>query len=376
MKKFNNYYNLSDYATQDKQAFRLREDETFKDDLRSPFALDRDRILYSGAYRRYQGKTQVIPFSNLIDEELTNRNIHTTYVSQVARSIGLVLGLNLDLIEAIAIGHDLGHTPFGHVGEMYLSEISVKHGIGHFLHNIQSLRVIDYISNKGNGLNLTFQVRDGIISHNGERNDMILNPHYNKTEDDLKDYIKKATAGQDVDTIPSTLEGCVVRFSDTIAYIGQDIEDAMRHGLMNREDLPYITRDTLGKNSSQIVHTLINSVVKSSLNKDYITMEDHVFRALVETKEFNNKMIYKHEKVNDFNDIIKFSMNFLFETYLNDLNNFNYDTTIYKQFKNSKAQHYIDNTPNNEMIARDFISTMTDRFFNEQIKNYTLPLKS
>lgn len=143
-----------------------------------------------------------------------------------------------------------------------------------------------------------------------------------------------------------------------------------------REDLPYITRDVLGKNSSQIVHTLINSVIKSSLNKDYITMEDHVFRALVETKEFNNKMIYKHEKVNDFNDIIKFSMNFLFETYLNDLNNFNYDTTIYKQFKNSKAQYYIDNTPNNEMIARDFISTMTDRYFNEQIKNYTLPLKS
>lgn len=376
MKKYNDYYKLSDYATQDKQAFRLREDETFKDDLRSPFALDRDRILYSGAYRRYQGKTQVIPFSNLIDEELTNRNIHTTYVSQVARSIGLVLGLNLDLIEAIAIGHDLGHTPFGHVGEMYLSEISVKHEIGHFLHNIQSLRVVDYVSNKGNGLNLSFQVRDGIVSHNGERNDKILVPFHNKTEDDLKDYIKKATAGQDVDTIPSTLEGCVVRFSDTIAYIGQDIEDAMRYGLMNREDLPYATRDVLGNNSSQIVHTLINSVIKSSLGKDYIAMEDHVFRALVKTKEFNNKMIYKHEKVNDFNDIIKFSMNYLFEIYLNDLNNFNYDTPIYKQFKNSKAQYYSDKTPNNEMIVRDFIATMTDRYFNEQIKNYTLPLKS
>jgi len=136
--------------------------------LKLSYALDRDRILYSGSYRRYQGKTQVFSFSNMFDEEMTNRSLHTTYVSQISRTIGKMLRLNQELIEAIALGHDLGHPPFGHDGEKALNTRCLKYGIGEFHHNIESLHIVDYIARHGNGLNLTFQVRDGILSHDGE----------------------------------------------------------------------------------------------------------------------------------------------------------------------------------------------------------------
>ena len=136
-------------AFRDGKAWRTKPEES--DLMRTQFAVDRDRILYSGAYRRYHGKTQVFSFTNLIDEEMTNRNLHIAYVSQISRTIGKYLGLNTELIEAIALGHDLGHCPFGHDGEKALSECCEANGIGHFHHNIESLHIVDYISRKGRG---------------------------------------------------------------------------------------------------------------------------------------------------------------------------------------------------------------------------------
>lgn len=156
----------SEFACKNKDAFRLKPDDNCF--IRTEFAIDRDRILHSGAYRRYQGKTQVFSFTNMFDEETSNRSLHTTYVSQISRTIASMLGLNLELVESIALGHDLGHPPFGHDGEVALSKICKNASIGEFHHNIQSLNVVDYISKAGKGLNLTFQVRDGIISHDGE----------------------------------------------------------------------------------------------------------------------------------------------------------------------------------------------------------------
>ncbi|HPH94089.1 MAG TPA: HD domain-containing protein, partial [Candidatus Cloacimonas sp.] len=153
---------------------------------------------------------------------------HIAYVSQIARTIGKYLKLNTELIEAIALGHDLGHCPFGHDGENTLSLCCMKYGIGEFHHNIESLHIVDHISRKGKGLNLTFQVRDGIISHDGEVHNTRLIPQTNKTEEDIQNYISAKKAGQDIQFMPATLEGCVVRITDTIAYIGQDIEDAIR----------------------------------------------------------------------------------------------------------------------------------------------------
>jgi len=203
--------------------------------MRTPFAVDRDRILHSGAYRRYQGKTQVFSFTNMFDEETSNRSLHTTYVSQISRTISKMLRLNLELTEAIALGHDLGHSPFGHDGEVSLSKCCRKYNIGHFHHNIQSLHIVDHISHRGNGLNLTFQVRDGIISHDGEVHNTVLKPDRKKTETDILEYIELKKQGEKVSWMPATLEGCVVRISDTIAYIGQDIEDAIRLNLLKRE---------------------------------------------------------------------------------------------------------------------------------------------
>ena len=220
---------LGQRAFRDSAAWRSREED--KDVMRSQFAVDRDRVLYSGAYRRYHGKTQVFSFTNLIDEEMTNRNLHIAYVSQISRTIGKYLGLNTELIEAIALGHDLGHCPFGHDGEKALSECCNVSGIGSFHHNIESLHIVDYISRKGRGLNLTFQVRDGIISHDGEVHNTELKPQTDKTEADIDAYILSKKSGKNAQWMPATLEGCVVRITDTIAYIGQDIEDAIRYNI-------------------------------------------------------------------------------------------------------------------------------------------------
>ena len=174
---------LSTYATPNNAAIRNYPEKDRR--FRAPFALDRDRIIYSGAFRRYTGKTQVVYFASILDEQLTSRSIHTLSVAQVARTIGRLLNLNLDLIEAIALGHDLGHPPFGHDGEKYLSQVSIDYGLGQFHHNLQSLRVVDIISKRGIGLNLTLQVREGLLSHDGEVHDQILKPLPEKTEKDL-----------------------------------------------------------------------------------------------------------------------------------------------------------------------------------------------
>ena len=186
--------NLSRFATRSEQATRSKPEPS---DPRSPFALDRDRILYSGAFRRYSGKTQVIYFASQLDEMLSSRSIHTLSVAQVSRTIGKFLGLNQDLIEAIALSHDLGHSPFGHDGEKFLSKLCQAHGIGEYHHHIQSLHIVDQVAKHGRGLNLTFQVRDGILSHDGEVHDQILRPKSKKTERDLVQYIQKKKHGKD-----------------------------------------------------------------------------------------------------------------------------------------------------------------------------------
>jgi len=365
--------NLSEFAFQNEDAYRLKEESS--DFLRSDFAIDRDRILYSGAYRRYQGKTQVFSFTNFFDEEMTNRSTHTTYVSQISRTIGKRLNLNPELLEAIALGHDLGHSPFGHDGEIALSDCCRKHGIGQFHHNVQSLQVADYIAKGGNGLNLTFQVRDGIISHDGEVHNKILTPLRSKTEDDIKEFIKQKKKGVKATCLPATLEGCVVRISDTIAYIGQDIEDAIRYEILRAEDLPKDCTDYLGNSNSKIIDTLVKSVVVSSYEKDYISFDDETSEYLFKLKKFNYAHIYTNPNIKRAKFIIKNSIDLLFGIYLKDIKTGNKESNIFKQFLNRKNKKYIS-AFSNEEIVRDFIATMTDRYFNEEVKNLLLPGKN
>jgi dGTPase len=361
---------LGERAFKDNDAWRSHPEEP--DMMRSRFAVDRDRILYSGAYRRYHGKTQVFSFTNLIDEEMTNRNLHIAYVSQISRTIGKYLGLNTELIEAIALGHDLGHCPFGHDGEKALSESCDAAGIGHFHHNIESLHIVDSISRKGQGLNLTFQVRDGIISHDGEVHNTQLKPQKDKSEDDINAYIQSKKSGKNVSWMPATLEACVVRITDTIAYIGQDIEDAIRYNILRRDELPKEQVRYLGNKNSQIIETLVQSVIANSYEKDYIAFDDETSEQLLELKKFNYKRIYTDENVKKSNALIYRTMRIMFEKYLDDIHKGNDQSKIFKHFLNHKTDKYLDRFSPAEQV-RDFIATMTDRYYNEEIKAYMLP---
>ncbi len=361
---------LSAYATPNSRAFRSKPEKEVH--YRPPFALDRDRIFYSGAFRRYTGKTQVIYFVSLLDEQLTSRILHTLSVAQVSRTIGRFLSLNTDLIEAIALGHDLGHPPFGHDGEKFLSEISQSYGLGHFHHNIQSLRVVDRIAKKGCGLNLTFQTRDGILSHNGEVHNQVLEPNPKKTEKDLQNYIERMQAGEAVDMPPATLEGCVVRITDTIAYIGQDIDDAIRIGLIRRSDLPPAATNVLGTSNGQIIDTLVNDVVCQSYGKNYVRFSDRISAALYELKQFNYKYIYKSPKLKINHFRIRQGFELLFKHFLTRLQEKDTHSEIFQHFLNSKCTDYLENTPP-ELMVRDFLAGMTDRYFTRILEKVVVP---
>lgn len=361
---------LAEYATFNKNARREKKERDLH--YRPPFALDRDRILYSGAFRRYTGKTQVIYFASILDEQLTSRSLHTISVAQISKTIGRMLSLNTDLIEAIALGHDLGHPPFGHDGEKFLSGVSLKYGLGQFHHNIQSLRVVDRIAKHGNGLNLTFQTRDGILSHNGEVHDQGLSPEPDKTENDLQDYIKHMEKGQAVEMLPSTLEGCVVRLSDTIAYIGQDIEDAIRIGLIERKDIPPDSAEVLGVYNGQIIETLVSDVVQVSYGNNRVGFSDTISGALYTLKNFNYERIYKSPRLKVNHERIRRGFEILFDHYLQDLRQENKKSMIYRHFLNTKSNEY-NTTSRNELKVRDYIASMTDRYFTLMLEKLIIP---
>jgi dGTPase len=361
---------LSPYATRDQEAVRNASEKTKK--FRPPFALDRDRIIYSGAFRRYTGKTQVVYFASLLDEQLSSRSIHTLSVAQIARTIGRLLRLNNDLIEAIALGHDLGHPPFGHDGEVYLSQVSEHHGIGRFCHNIQSLRVVDIISKRGSGLNLTLQVREGLLSHDGEIHDQKLVPHSPKREADLVHYVTLKEHGEEPEFIPMTMEGCVVRISDTIAYIGQDIEDAIRLNLIKRDELPEHCVSILGNNNGAIIETLVRDVVENSYQERYIAFSKRISEALMELKRFNYRRIYKSARLKVNHERIARGFDLMFTQFLQDLKSHNKKSPIFRHFLNGKAEKYVAET-SHPLQVRDYIAGMTDRYFTQILKDLLIP---
>ena len=354
---------LSKYATKDDDAIRYKEEEN---DIRTPFYRDTDRIIYSLSYNRYMDKTQVFSFTS--NDHISKRMIHVQFVSKIARTIGRALNLNEDLIEAGALGHDLGHVPFGHVGEHILSKISKENNEGCFNHNVQSFRLLHYIENNGLGRNITVQVLDAIMCHNGE----FLIGEYKpvkKSKEDLLNEYKNSYNGESCDLIPMTLEGCVVRISDLIGYIGRDIEDAVRLKIIKPSDIPKNITDTLGTNNREIVNTIILDIINNSLDKPYIKLSDNIYNAIKELKAYNYKNIY--EKANDEESIKNIEKMFrsLFSKYLEDLNNNNRDSIIYTAYLNDMCKEYkIENTKSRIVI--DFISGMTDDFFVNEYNKY------
>lgn len=349
---------LSKYACRDNDAIRIYE---YNSDLRPNYFRDIDRIIHSLSYSRYVDKTQV--FTKQRNNHITKRMLHVQLVSKIARTIGRALSLNEDLIEAISLGHDIGHVPYGHEGEKFLSNISVRNNEGIFLHNVQSVRTLMNLEKNGQGLNLCVQVLDGILCHNGE--EFLQKYEYkNKTlEQFLEDYNncykdKKNNAN----IIPMTLEGCVVRVSDGIAYLGRDLEDAMRLGLITKDDLPTNVVKELGNNNSDIINTIIMDIIENSLDKPYISLSKNVYDAMNELKTFNYKNIY--HKSNTKEELLKVEdiFNKLFEANLKYLMEKDYSKNIYKIYLNNMSDDYKNNT-SNERIVIDYIAGMTDEFF-------------
>ena len=356
-----NEENMSMYATKSSDGVRLKE---FREDIRPNYFRDIDKIIYSHCYSRYIDKTQVFSFKN--NDHITKRIIHVQLVSKIARTIGRALNLNEDLIEAISLGHDVGHVPFGHVGESILNEISLKYLDEPFKHNVQSVRNLMVLENNGKGINLCVQVLDGILCHNGEKLQKIYNYKHKTTEEFIKEY-NKCYKKEKFDLVPMTLEGCVVRLSDVIGYLGRDIEDAITLGIIDKEDIPINIRKKLGENNSSIISLIINDVIINSINKPYIKLSDEYYNLMNELLDFNYKNIYAKAYTNDEKNKIKEMFNDIYISYLTDLETNNINSSICKVFLNEMNEEYKNNT-SNERIVIDYISGMTDDFFVNECK--------
>lgn len=339
------------------QGLRRRQEEAVKADMRDAFSIDVDRILHSQAYTAYIDKTQV--FYLVGHPGISHRVIHVQLLARIARTIGRKLGLNDDLIEAIAIGHDIGHPPFGHDGETYLNELCLKAGIGPFRHNVQAIQALERIEKAGNGLNLTLQVLDGILCHNGEATERRISPQPGRTFRDLDMKMKAALEGNS--PLPMTMEGCLVRMADTVSYIGRDIEDAISIGIISRRDLPREVVRVLGDTNGKIVYALVEDMIAHS-DEVSIGYSETVFDALVALKAFNYEKIYTNASVKRESDKIREMYGLVYARLVEDVAEHDETSPVFRDFLNRLSDRYI-NTHSPFEKVRDFIAGLTDSAF-------------
>ena len=347
----------------------IRRSVEHLDDHRQPFAQDADRILHSRAYSRYIDKTQV--FSLVDNDHITHRVLHVQLVSRIARTIGRFLGLNEDLIEAIALGHDLGHPPFGHEGERILSHLCRHHGLASFQHNIQSVQFLDRFERGGTGWNLTLQVLDGILCHDGEVHARSLRPQRHKdfSAHDRERATKEADPS--LALVPMTLEGCVVRLADTIAYIGRDLEDAIELGLIRRDEIPGPCAEVLGSSNGSIVYTLVTDLLVNSgqvrtgtADGDAIGFGEEVAAALRQLKTFNYRRIYTNPAFKPDFDKIHRCYERLFDHFLRKAQK-TAGGSEDRGFLRSMTPAYRA-THGPAAMVRDYLAGMTDAYFLRQ----------
>ncbi|MBW2086303.1 MAG: HD domain-containing protein [Deltaproteobacteria bacterium] len=361
---------LSPRACLSREALRRRPDKTAAQDHRQNYAIDVDRILHSLAFTRYIDKTQV--FYLIKDDHISHRVLHVQFVSRIARTIGRHLGLNLDLIEAIALGHDLGHAPFGHDGEIYLSRLCQRHHIGHFVHAAQSVEFLEKIERKGQGLNLSLQVLDGILAHDGEVDIRSLGPEPSLSFDELDRHMEGKIKDPSVDFAPMTFEGCVVRLADTISYIGRDIEDAIRLELIRRADLPADCVRVLGDTNGKIVYTLVTDLIQTSIRENIVGFSPERAQALAKLKDFNRERIYFNINIKTEAEKIEALFRLIFERLQNDLQSGQENSPIFKEFLQNMAPGYFEGRPS-AAVVRDFVAGMTDEYFLAEGRRMLLP---
>jgi dGTPase len=350
------------HAAFSKDHYRLKGKE---DDHRLPYKRDVDRIVHSKAYGRYMDKTQV---AYLVENDhITYRSLHVQLVSHFARGIGEILALNLDLIEAISLGHDVGHPPFGHEGEEYLSELSIEYTGRAFAHSYQSCRLLRDIE----PLNLGLAVYDGFLCHDGGMSTPRYAPQFGKTEEDHFRELEQKCADPDRNIWPATLEGCLVKLCDTCSYLGRDIEDGIRMGVITREQVP---QTLLGVSNREILSTLACDIITKSHGQDFIEMSQEVFDALKILRSFNFRSIYLHPRLKVESPKIKRCYRLLFEILIDDFEKHQEDSELWRYFLHNKSQEYLSSSTLPQRVI-DYIAGMTDNYFIRSIERLILPQK-
>lgn len=307
------------------QNSRGRDREETPCDIRPVFQRDRDRILHCKSFRRLKHKTQV--FLTPRGDHYRTRLTHTLEVSQNARTIAKALRLNEDLVEAIALGHDLGHTPFGHAGENMLNEICE----GGFRHNEQSVRIVEKLEKGGRGLNLTWEVRDGMMNHQTR-------------------------------LMPSTMEGKIVRLSDKIAYINHDIDDAIRGRVLSEKDIPAEYREILGDTTRKRLNTFIHNIITNSLGKNDICMSEEVEQAMKGLRKFMFQNVYRNPVAKGEEERAKDLLSRLF--------------IYYNRYTDRLPRQYLqmmEQGEEKERVVCDYIAGMTDRYAIAKFEEYFMP---
>lgn len=336
-----------------------------EDDHRLPYKRDVDRIIHSKAYARYADKTQVV---YLVDNDhITHRSLHVQLVSGFSRGIAEILRLNLDLVEAIALGHDVGHPPFGHEGEGYLSELSLEYGNGAFAHPLQSCRLFSEIE----PLNLGLAVYDGFLCHDGGMREGTIVPAFGKTWEDHFREREEKRQDPHRNFTPMTLEGCLVKLCDTMSYVGRDIEDAISLGILSREQIP---KTLLGNTNREILSVLAQNMIEKSYGKEYISLSDEVYAALKTLRNFNFKYIYTHPKLKVESQKIQRSYRILLDMLLKEAEQNGEGSYLWQHFVYNKPHRYIESSSLLQK-AIDFIAGMTDGYFVKTLNKLVIPLK-
>ena len=355
---------MLDYSAEERFSKELKSRErSRKEDVRGEYYRDTTAIIHSSPFRRLKHKTQV--FFAPSNDHICTRMEHVLHVASIASTICRPLGLDTELAWAIGMGHDLGHTPFGHVGEKIIGKLSQERGLGEFEHEINSLRVVTFLADNGKGLNLTYAVRDGIVCHNGEDIRRRIKPTF-----ELKDLCSISSRKG---LVPATYEGAVVRFSDLIAYLGRDFEDATRLGILKGKELPEIVVKRLGRNNSEIINSLVEDLIKGADSKEGIGFSDDVFEAVAAFSTFNYENIYRSSILNGytryFTRLINLIVDYLEEIYssygLTEAGYLNEKNMLSAGFYNHIRDMYpvyMEKEKSDKRMIIDYVAGMTDNF--------------
>ena len=367
------------YACKDNEVIRRYSGHDYSKLWRPAFVMDVEKIIHNNYYNRYSDKTQVV--SCYKNDDISRRSLHVQFVSRIARTIGMSLNLNLDLIEAISLGHDIGHTPFGHAGERFLNEIYNANTGRFFNHNVHSVRVLDKLICR----NISLQVLDGVICHNGEMEQQEYRPKELKNFADFDNNFESCYTDDSANKkqTPSTLEGCVMRISDIIAYLGKDRQDAKKIGLVSDDNI--FSSGSIGTSNAEIINNMTVSIIEHSYGKPYISMDKDAYEAFSKAKKENYQLIYGNPLIDSTYSNIKPMFEALYCELLKQAKSIDKNSILYKHHieylrtanaasryfnVNEYIEEYLSKSPDD--IVVDYIASMTDDYFID-LYHYLFP---